>query len=169
MPDSIITAPTRPSTGDAAGSERVDNSLQPHFLSDLDLVDSKGATVNTGKATINQDTYLDSVYMCSEIRGIANINCISTVGEAAWADYNVPANYTKFDSWIGFGGRSASDCDVLVEVLTQNRRIYSRQMRSGDVQHITADIADEFRVRLQIRPVDGGRCFAVFVNAQFVP
>ena len=118
--------------------------IGPYLLSSSPAVDSDGATVNSGAATINQQDYLDSVYMCSEVQGIANINCARYRGEAVWADYNVPRGYSKCDSWVGFSGRTASDCDVVVEVLRQDgTKIFSQRMPTGDTQHVVEDLVSE--------------------------
>lgn len=137
------------------------------FLSDAQFGDTNTANVGTGDAAIDKQDYPSSVWLCSDLEVIANINCDSTK-TPYWVDYNVPAGYSHFRTTLGFSADSPSDCDVTVQVISDGSKLlYARELFYGDSIPITRAVQQYLRIRLEIIPHKGLMCSTVFGNAEF--
>jgi hypothetical protein len=140
--------------------------MLPIFLSAAQLADTNAAEVGTGDIDIDKQDYPNSVWMCSDLELIANINCDNS-SSPYWADYNVPAGYNYLSTTIGFSNDSPSDCDVVVQVFGDDTQLYNQEIYYGDSIPVTYQVSSYLRIRLQITPKVGMVCNIVFGNAEF--
>jgi NPCBM/NEW2 domain len=139
----------------------------PQFLSDAQFGDTNTANVGTGDIGIGKQDYPSSVWLCSDLELLANINCQSKPSPY-WVDYNIPGGYSSFKATIGFSTNSPSNCDVTVQIFGDGTELYSQEIYYGDSIPITRRVAKYLRIRLQIVPHKGLMCAAVFGNAEFL-
>lgn len=138
------------------------------YLADVQFGDTNTANVGTGDVAIDKRDYPNSIWLCSDLELLANINCDSSKSPY-WVDYNVPAGYSHFKTTIGFSTDSPSNCDVTAEIFGDGSGLYSKEISYGDSIPISRYVSKYLRIRLEIIPHKGIRCDTVFGNAEFTP
>lgn len=138
----------------------------PQYLAQAQFADTNTANVGTGQATIDKDSYPNSILLCSDLESISNINCDSD-SSPYWVDYNVPAGYSHFAATIGYSNDSPGNCDVIVQVFGDEKELYDREMFYGNSVPVKYDVGNYQRIRLEIIPKQGMVCKTVFGNAEF--
>jgi hypothetical protein len=154
-------APISTQSADTAPPPRL-----PQYLAQAQFGDTNAANVGTGQATIDKGSYLNSIWLCSDLEVIANINCDSD-SSPSWVDYNVPAGYSHFAATIGYSNDSPSNCDVIVQIFGDGHQLYDREMFYGNSLPVRYDVGNYQRIRLEIKPKQGMMCNTVFGNAEF--
>lgn len=144
--------------------------LEPQYLMKLGAIGQTNLIVETGSFTVHKQTFANSIGLCSDLQNIPNIYCDGTT-QKAWADFNVPANVTKFSATIGYSDRSPTDCVVKLDVvIIGGDTLFSETLNYGDYFPLTKAIPSSAgRLRVQITPNTGMRCVSILGDAAFLP
>lgn len=162
------TVPARPSPSPSQRAVIVQPPKLPQYLSNAQFADTNTANVGTGSIGIDKQQYVNSIWVCSDLELVANINC-DNASSPYWVDYNVPAGYGSFSATIGYSADSPSNCDATFEIFGDGNQLYSRQLYFGDSIPIHLRVGQYLRIRLQVVPYKGLVCNEVFGNAEFTP
>lgn len=138
----------------------------PQYLAQVQFANTNTAEVGTGLKTIDKTTYPNSVWLCSDLELLANINCDSS-SAPYWVDYNVPAGYSKFSATVGYSNHSPGNCDVIVQVFGDKTELYKHEIYYGDSIPVSYQVKKYLRIRLEIIPKKGMMCVTVFGSAEF--
>jgi hypothetical protein len=143
---------------------------EPVYLRDIPRTNPDEGIIQKGKATINGTTYLKSVYLCSELSSIPNINCNSDETETWSPEYAATPQARTFTTVIGLSDKSPGDCQVAVRVAVGGETVFSEQLTAGSQYPREWPAKPGTRVVLSVTPVAShGRCITVFADARFVP
>ncbi|MHB8510854.1 MAG: DnaJ domain-containing protein [Actinomycetota bacterium] len=135
------------------------------YLSDGGAVDAKGQ-FETGERHINGNSYPNSVWICSDLEYISNINCNSDQGVTSWVEYTLVNQYRQFKATVGLSDSSPSECNVHVDITVDGKTWFSRQLHVGDSIPVKLQTKGYFRIRLASTPTAGKVCDVVFGDAR---